>query len=567
MYIHIIILNDLKPNFRLVFVIVFFTIYSLKIYSQSFELKIYSKDSIANSVIDSISYKSFHLDKKAVYQEIDAVSNMLSLKGYINNNYIIEENDSLINCFYNLNKKVDLIRVYHKKLNLSPKLLKQLSASQNLQYFESTTNTISNKLEVITKFYEKQGYTFIKTLLKNLNLKNNRIEADLFIETTMRRTVDKIVIEGYSDFPKKYLKHYLELKNNSIFNAELLKKTQNKISTIPFVSQIKNPEVLFTKDSTVLYLYLDKKNTNQFDGIIGFSNSENNSLNINGHLNLNLNNIFNTGEQIEINWKNNGDKNTTLNIQLFTPYILRSKFSLNGGFNIYKQDSLFNTLNTKIALVYNINKSQSISGVANFVNSNTLGSIELNGVETYKKKLFGATYLFQPKKYIFNNQLSIELNYLFGNRNTFSIKNKQSKILAIIHNLWSINNKNQVFIKNTTELLNTSIFLENELYQIGGINSIRGFDDRSILTSNYNITNLEYKFFTNATNYLYTITDLGVIENKLNDTRNTLIGLGLGYNFKSNNSIVNLSYAIGKTKNQPFKFNNAKLHIKLSYNF
>ena len=567
MYIHIIILNDLKPNFKLVFVIVFFTIYSVKIYAQSFELKIYLKDSIYNYVIDSIPYKSIHANKKSVYQEIDAVSNTFSLKGYINNNYNIEENDSIINCFFKLNNKVNNIRVYYKKLNLPPKLLQKLSATQNLQYFESTTNAIGNKLETITKFYEKQGYTFIKTSLKNLNLKNNRIQADLFIETSTIRTLNKIVIEGYMDFPKKYLKHYLELKKNKVFNTELLQETQNKINTIPFVSQLKKPEVLFTKDSTVLYLYLNKKNINQFDGIIGFSNSENNSLNINGYLNLYFNNIFNKGEQIDINWKNNGDKNTTLNIQLNTPYILRSKFSLNGGFNIYKQDSLYNTVNTKIALVYNINKSQSISGNANFINSNTLGSIELNGVETYNKKLFGATYMFQSQNYNSNNKLSIALNYLFGNRNTFSTKNKQSKILGIIHSLWSINGKNQIFIKNTTELLNTSIFLENELFQIGGVNSIRGFDDQSILTSTYNITNLEYKFFTNSINYLYTITDLGVIKNKLNDTQNTLIGLGVGYNFKSNNSIVNLSYAIGKSENQPFKFNNAKLHIKLSYNF
>ncbi|MEX1382527.1 MAG: hypothetical protein AB1Z17_03945, partial [Lutibacter sp.] len=90
---------------------------------------------------------------------------------------------------------------------------------------------------------------------------------------------------------------------------------------------------------------------------------------------------------------------------------------------------------------------------------------------------------------------------------------------------------------------------------------------QSILTSNYNLTNLEYIFYTTKTNYLYTISDFGFIKNQFNNTSNKLIGLGLGYNFKSKNSIINLSYVVGKTENQPFKINNAKLHVKLSYYF
>ncbi|MEX1384179.1 MAG: hypothetical protein AB1Z17_12340, partial [Lutibacter sp.] len=509
MYIHTIILNDLKPNFKLLFVIVFFTISSINSYSQSFELKIYSKDSADKPIIDAIDYKKYHLNKKSILKEIDSIALYFSTKGFINNQYILEEKDSLIMCDFSLNKRINIIRVYYNDINLKPELLKRLSINFNNQYFETSPTTIQDKLTTITKHYEKQGFTFVKASLKDLNLKNSVIEATLNLDATAKRTIDTIIIRDYDKFPEKYLKHYLEIKKNTVFNNNFLTRIQAQINTIPFVSQIKNPEVLFTKDSTALYLYLSKQNINQFEGVIGFSNSKNNSLTINGFLNLNLNNIFDIGEQIDINWKNNGDKNTSLKINLNTPYILKSKFSLNGSFNIYRKDTIYNSLNTQIALIYSLDRNHSIKSIANHENSTILGSANINGIESYTKKLYGISYLYQPQAFLLKNKLLIELNYLIGTRNTSVTKRNQSKGLAIVNYLWNLNSKNQIFIKNTTEILNTSKIFENELFLIGGINSIRGFDDQSILTSNYNLTNLEYIFYTTKTNYLYTISDFG----------------------------------------------------------
>ena len=560
----------MKPYLKLLLLIVFTTIFYAQIHAQSLELKIHSKNNTDKHLIDSITYKTKHYNKETIYKEIKTISNLLSTKGFINNNYKIKENDTVINCYFILNKKIDTIHIYYNSLSLQPELLKKISPNYNKLYFESSIPTIEQKLNTITKYYEALGFSFVKTSLKNLILKKNIIEAELHIESSFKRTINTTIIKGYNEFPKKYLKHYLNINKNTIFNTEFLKKTTQEINTIPFITQLKNPEVLFTKDSTNLYLYLKKKNTNQFDGIIGFSNSESKNLTINGYINLYLNNIFNSGEQINFNWKNNGDKKTTLYLDLNTPYILKSKFSLNSSFNIYKQDTLYNTTNTKIALAYNFNKNQSISSIATFEKSNILGSENYDGIENFEKNLFGISYIYQPTSYFLKNKLGVELSYLIGTRKTFSTKNNQSKGLAIASYTYNINTKNQISIKNTTEFINTSNnynLLENELFQIGGINSIRGFDDQSILTSSYNLTNLEYKFYTNSSNYLYSVSDLGLIKNQLNNTSNTLIGLGIGYNFRSKNSIVNLNYVLGKTEDLPFKFNNAKLHIKLSYNF
>ena len=88
----------------------------------------------------------------------------------------------------------------------------------------------------------------------------------------------------------------------------------------------------------------------------------------------------------------------------------------------------------------------------------------------------------------------------------------------------------------------------NELFRIGGANSIRGFNEQSIFTNSYLYFNLEYRYLTSEQSYFYTITDFGKV--KTNFTTENLIGIGLGYLFNINNSHIKLSTALGRNINQ-----------------
>ena len=568
MYIHTIILNNLKPSLKLTLLLYFFALPIINSFSQNFELKIYSKDSINKSVLDSIVYKPIHADKISVYKEIDSIATILSFKGFINNSYLSEEKDSLIFCSFILNERIKNIRIFYSDYNLDEKFVQKISKNFQNNYFEIATSKVQITLNKISTYLESKGFSFVKVSLNNLELSNTIISAKLNIDYSKKRTVDNIIIKGYPEFPKKYLSKYLGLKDKTVFNTSLLKKTQENLNTIPFITQIKNPEVLFTKDSTSIYLYLKKKSISQFDGIIGFSNAKNkNSFQVNGYLNLFLNNSFNNGETIILNWKNNGNEKTTLNLNIITPYIFRSKISPSASFNIYKQDSSYVNTTTKFKVKYDIDRSHSIGSIFNIENSNISSTTSTNNFQTFNKTLYGLSYNFTPLIVKDKNHFLLELEYLTGKKNTNQLKNKNDKAYFFAQYLFNLNAKNKILIKNTSELINASEISENELYRIGGVNSIRGFEDLSIVASKYTLTNLEYQFHTNQTNYLYTITDFAYTNNNLNQSSNNLIGYGFGYNFKNKKSNIDISYALGKTKRENFKLNNSKLHIKISYFF
>ena len=130
--------------------------------------------------------------------------------------------------------------------------------------------------------------------------------------------------------------------------------------------------------------------------------------------------------------------------------------------------------------------------------------------------------------------------------------------------LWSLNFKNHIYLRNDSSVLISDNILTNELFRIGGINSIRGFNEESIFASLYSIVNIEYRYAVNSSSYLFSISDLGYFEDQLNNTSQQLYSLGLGYAFSTNFGLLNLSYAIGKSNNQTFELNNSRFHIKIS---
>src|SRR5690606_16642833 len=95
------------------------------------------------------------------------------------------------------------------------------------------------------------------------------------------------------------------------------------------------------------------------DGFIGFSNNDDDSgkssINFNGYLDLLLVNFLNTGEELTLYWKSDGNDQKTFNAAIELPYIFRSPFGLKASLNIFKQDSTFQNTKTALGLGYFFN--------------------------------------------------------------------------------------------------------------------------------------------------------------------------------------------------------------------
>ena len=195
---------------------------------------------------------------------------------------------------------------------------------------------------------------------------------------------------------------------------------------------------------------------------------------------------------------------------------------------------------------------------------NTLQNSNNQSVQDFDNTFFGLLFNYRvTNNDVFSNdKFNLTINPSFGKRESENLNNNQFKIDIEASYLWEFNSRNSIFIRNKTGYLNSDSFIDNELYRIGGANSIRGFNEQSIFTSQFSFLNIEYRYLTSRNSYLYTISDLGRIKTQ-NLNNENIYGLGLGYLFSINNSQINLGYVIGKSSSSNFDFEQSKLIISL----
>ena len=105
----------------------------------------------------------------------------------------------------------------------------------------------------------------------------------------------------------------------------------------------------------------------------------------------------------------------------------------------------------------------------------------------------------------------------------------------------------------------------NELYRIGGLVSLRGFDEESINASAYVMPSVEYRFLFDKNSALFLFANGAYYENVSRTQRvfDRPFGFGTGIFFETKSGIFSLTYAVGKQFNNPILLKNAKIHFGL----
>lgn len=539
-------------------------------------LKIESKNEIGNSIIDSIGYLNKHKDFISIQSEVDAIQNTLFNIGYIENEikHIKKINDSFFKSKIHLKKKFESLYIYFDRLDINPSILNLVSKDVFEDYFILKFPEAEHALNIINSEISKKGFPFSKLRLSEISVKDNsNLKAYLTIDSSERkRTINDIIIKGYEKFPKSYLKHFLKIKPKQVFNLNVIRDKTEQLNNLNFASEIKPPEVLFSKDSTTLYLYLEKARSNAFDGFLGFgTNEETNKLEFDGYLNLNLTNNLNFGESFRLLYKSDENDQKTFEADISLPYLFNTPIGADLLLRIFKRDSSFTTVNQSARLHYQINSKHKIYGGIISTESNNLLSENTNSIiSDYKTQHYTLAYQFlkpQSNSLLFPIQSKLYLEAGFGERKTSMNSEKQAQYSLDALKIFALNSKNSIFIRlNGSNLISDSYF-ENELLRFGGINSIRGFEENSLFASLYGIINTEYRFKLNNSIYVHSIIDAGYFENKITSNKEKLFGYGFGFGILTKAGLLRFNYANGKNENTQFKLSNSKIHLSLTANF
>lgn len=552
-----------------IFFLFFLIFFSRDISAQTFYLKIIGQNDTENKIIDSIGYIQKHPNLKSILNENNSLYEKLTRKGYINCQFI--ENYKLsdtVFCYkYSLQKRINYARIY-----IGIKNQENIPGTYRLK-----NDTLPLAFEEIDAFLnstlmklESNGFSMAKVKLDNIQNKDNIITADLSVTKETQRQLNSIVINGYDKFPESHKKNITRLYRNKIFNQKNLDKLYNDFEKFRFVKQTKYPEILFTRDSTKVYVYLEKAKPNSFDGYIGFTNDEESKLILSGYLDLVLSNILNSGEKFSLYWKSDGQDQKTFNLGLELPYIFKSPIGLKTELNIFKQDSTFQNTRTNFELGYYFNYNTRL-----YLGYQSTESSDIQNVNTTNLSDFDNSYFTTALEFInFKND-----EFLFPEKTSFNLKlgsgKRDSKLfsdnqffgsLSLKHNFY-LNPKNIFNIKSQNFYLQSKNYIVNELSRFGGINSIRGFNENSLQGNTFTSLLTEYRYVLASNLYIHSILDYGFLQDDTTDNRANLLGFGFGFGLLSKNGLFNIIYANGSANNQAIKFSNSIAHISFKASF
>lgn len=568
----------MKPSFTLMFIMLF----CLGCSAQSFRLIIKGSNSFETKIIDSLKYNTNHKNTKSITDELIQISQKLSDIGYIDNisHELIAKNDSIFEANLQLGLKINTIHVKvgsNLVLQQIPKLKKKDTLT--IPFIE-----INSFLTQTSQLLEENGFALARISLTNISRKNNEIYADLKVESDQKRILNAIVVnfkdtKQNTKFPKGHLAQINRKYKNTLFNQKMVNQIYQDFEKFQFTNQVKYPEILFTKDSTEAYVYLEKRKSNTFDGFIGFANNETNKIRLNGYADIKLENILGSGELLSIYWKSDGNDQKTFNANIELPYLLKSPLGLKAQIQLFRQDSTFQNTKTAIDLSYFANYSTRFYlGYQRTTSSDIQNAIETT-IGDFNNSFFTASIDYKkldPNNNTFPIQTFLNFTIGTGNRqisNQIAERNKSTQIFSTIeasHN-FNLNKKNTIYIKSQNHYLQSNRYLVNELYRFGGFNSIRGFTENSLRA--YLTTSLltEYRYIITPSLYVHSILDYCIYKNrtKLEQKDNTkkLLAAGFGFGLQTKNGLLKFALANGKSENQQIKFYNTIAHISYNVKF
>ncbi|MFV8327492.1 hypothetical protein [Flavobacterium sp. ZS1P14] len=570
---------DLKP---LLFFLLFLNLGSC-CSAQNFQLRLIGNTKSETKTIDSLQYHPNHKNTKSLQDEIIRITAQLAKIGFIENSITenLKINDTSYVTKLTLGNRIKTIHIYIGRNN----------EVYNAIVPEKTKDTIVIRYEETEAFLqdasqklEQKGFALASVKLANIQNKKQTLYADLAFTADKKRKLNAIEIKYAENsntihFPKGYLAQINRNYQNKIFNQNIVNEVHHEFEKFKFANQVKYPEILFTEDSTKIYVYLEKRKSNTFDGFIGFSNNENKKIIFNGYADITLENTLRAGEQFSLFWKSDGNRQKTFKTSIEVPYAFKSPIGLKASLTIFKQDSTYQNTKTGIDLGYFIHYNTRIYLGYQATESSDIQNTNSEQLRDYKNSFLTTAFEYTKNdtdNSLFQKKSTLSLLAGLGKRNSSNpsettTANKQFYVhIEMMHNFY-LNQKNCINLRSQNYYLQSDTYIINELFRFGGINSIRGFEENSFQANFLTSILTEYRYILSPSLYIHSIIDYAIYKDKSNSAANnqktSLAGLGLGLGLQTKNGLLKLAFANGTIKNQNFNFYNTIIHICYNVKF
>ncbi len=463
--------------------------------------------------------------------------------------------------------------------------------------FDDLKGQIFNKFEIeddinnILTLLENKGYPFSKITINSTyfysDSTNNEYYVDLHLslDKQLMSKIDKIEITGNTTTKPYVITRELRLEKGELYSQKMIDDIPSKLNKLRFFEPVETPKFYFnSKNEGVLLINVKEKQTNNFDGIIGYIPPavQGEKGYITGLVNITLRNLFGTGRAAAIRWQQINRNSQELELKYLEPWIFGYPFNLSGSLFQRKQDSSYVQRTLEGALEFLA--TQDISAALTISSESTIPTENESPVFTvYNSSSFSTginlTIDTRDDPYaptqglLFINSYSFSRKKIYGPARyiTDSLETKINlqRISVSLSTFYELFNRQIVALSLNGRELRGPFFEESDLYRLGGTNTLRGYRENQFLGSRIFWSNLEYRFLLTQRTFAFVFFDTGYYLRNADVNRNILkqeafkYGYGIGLNLQTGLGVLGVSFALG----QGDSFSEGKIHFGLINEF
>jgi len=452
-------------------------------------------------------------------------------------------------------------------------------------------NIITRLFKAVINYSENHGYPFARIRLTHVNITDKKLNAMLDYDPGPLITFDHLRIGDDVNIKPKFLEVYLNIKQGMVYDQRRVDRIFYLINQLAFVSMNKIPDLTFVEDMCRIQLNLKSLKSNTFDGIIGLLPNENepNKLLITGQIFLGLDNLFRSGKRLNIEWQKPNVLTQELLINYHHPALFKFPLNFLIDFSLFKQDTSFINRDVDIQFMLNQLRFGQFGFEYSFFSSRLLNTDHIINQEALDVvdsdiNYYGISYKFNSldRFYLPTRGFLIESSAQFGTRKV--IKNAgidsdyyqgllnrtiQIKASLKVEKYYLLFSRNVILTRLTTGYINNDQLFFNDLFRIGGLNTLRGFNEKNFYASWYFIGTFEYRYLFENSSQFFVFFDGSGLGYDINNQKfeDYPFGLGAGFSLSTKAGLLNIIYALGKSQSQPFNLDYSKIHIGYSNRF
>jgi outer membrane protein insertion porin family len=517
--------------------------------------------------------------------------------GYFNSELKISVDSLLQDSIYSINLSYNINEGSPSYINnISISGINKIDSANIYQQFSFLEGEIysSNRLEEVISnsldYLEDNGFPFAVIKINSVVFENDTLDDErnvnlnLMFEKGLLGKIDNIEILGNTKTKDYVITRELRIDSSEVYSQNRIDEIPPKLNRLRFFQPVKRPLFyLNNKDEGILQISVEEKETNNFDGVVGYvPGNDNEKGYFTGFVNISLRNLFGTGRGAAFRWEQLSRETQELEIKYLEPWLFSYPFNINLGLFQRKQDTTYVQRHINAQLDYLATEEISAgfifetqatiptdNGTNQFTvfNSSTITTginFQIDSRDDFYAPTSGV-YFLNSYKYS-RKKINGPARFITSQTET---NITLQKIEVDFKTFFEIFNRNIIAIGVHGRELQGSFFEISDLYFLGGTNSLRGYRERQFQGNRLLWSNLEYRYLITRRSFAFVFFDSGYFLRSEDQSRNiqkisdVKLGYGIGINLETGLGVLGVSFALA----QGDSFSEGKIHFGLLNEF